>query len=184
MINDTIKQLKNKITELSDWLSKEYAGIRTGRATPAIVDSVMVESYGSKTPLKHVAAINIEDAKTLRIVPWDTSLTRAIESGIDAANIGVKAIADGNGLRLSFPDLTEERRKMLLKLTNEKLEEARISLRKERERLLGLVNDAEKKGEISEDDKFKGRDELQKAVNEGNATLEAMAKKKETEILS
>lgn len=184
MINDTIKQLKARVGELSEWLSKEYAGIRTGRATPAILDSVMVESYGAKTPLKHVAAINIEDAKTLRIMPWDNSLTKAIESGIDSANIGVKAVGDGNGLRLSFPDLTEERRKLLLKLTNEKLEEARISLRKERERLLGLMTDAEKSGDISEDDKFRGKEELQKAVNDGNATLEAMAKKKETEITS
>lgn len=184
MINDTIKQLKNKVDEIADWLSKEYAGVRTGRATPAVVDSVMVDSYGAKTPLKHVAAINIEDAKTLRIAPWDASLTKAIETAIDAANLGVKAVADGHGLRLSFPDLTEERRKMLFKIIKEKLEEARVSLKKERERLLGLLNDAEKKGDLSEDDRFRGKDELQKAVDEGNRVLEAMADKKEKEIFS
>lgn len=175
---------KTKLTEVEDWLGREYLSIRTGKATPAVLDSVMVESYGTRTPLKHVAAIGIEDARTVRITPWDKSQLGAIQSAIEAANIGLSVSPDSSGLRAIFPMLTEERRKMLIKLTGEKLEDARISVRKEREKVWEEIQEQEKAGEMSEDDKFKAKDDLQKMIDEANGKLEALSQRKETEIMS
>jgi len=175
---------KVKLKEVEDWLGREYLGVRTGKATPQILDSVMVDSYGSKTPIKHVAAIGIEDAQTVKVTPWDRSQIGAIQTAIEAANLGLSVSPDSTGLRVIFPMLTEERRKMLKKLTGEKLEEARISVRKEREKVWEEIQESEKAGSLSEDDKFRGKDELQKIVDEANASLEALAKKKETEIMN
>lgn len=175
---------KTKLAEVEEWLSREYLGIRTGKATPAVLDGVMVDSYGAKTPLKHVAAISIEDARTVRIAPWDKSQVGAIQTAIEAANIGLSISPDSAGLRAIFPMLTEDRRKMLIKLTNEKLEEARISVRKEREKIWEDIQEQEKAGTMSEDDKYKGKEELQKLVDEANNKLEELAKRKETEIMS
>lgn len=175
---------KTKLTEVEEWLGREYLGVRTGKATPAVLDSVMVDSYGAKTPLKHVAAISIEDARTVRITPWDRSQIGAIQSAIEAANIGLSISPDSAGLRAIFPVLTEERRKMLIKLTGEKLEDARISVRKEREKVWEDIQEQEKAGTMSEDDKYKGKEELQKLVDEANNKLEELAKKKEIEIMS
>ena len=175
---------KTKLTEVEDWLGREYLSIRTGKATPAVLDSVMVESYGTRTPLKHVAAIGIEDARTVRITPWDKSQLGAIQTAIEAANIGLSVSPDSSGLRAIFPMLTEERRKMLIKLTGEKLEDARISVRKEREKVWEEIQEQEKAGEMSEDDKFKAKDDLQKMIDEANGKLEALSQRKETEIMS
>ncbi len=175
---------KTKLTEVEDWLGREYLSIRTGKATPAVLDSVMVESYGTKTPLKHVAAIGIEDARTVRITPWDKSQLGAIQSAIEAANIGLSVSPDSAGLRAIFPMLTEERRKMLIKLTGEKLEDARISVRKEREKVWEEIQEQEKAGEMSEDDKFKAKEDLQKMIDEANGKLESLSKRKEAEIMS
>ncbi|MFA6476036.1 MAG: ribosome recycling factor [Candidatus Paceibacterota bacterium] len=175
---------KTKLTEVEDWLGREYLSIRTGKATPAVLDSVMVESYGARTPLKHVAAIGIEDARTVRITPWDKSQLGAIQTAIEAANIGLSVSPDSSGLRAIFPMLTEERRKMLIKLTGDKLEDARISVRKEREKVWEEIQEQEKAGEMSEDDKYKAKDDLQKMIDEANAKLEALSKRKETEIMS
>jgi ribosome recycling factor len=175
---------KNRLTEIDDWFAKELAGVRTGRATPVLLDGINVESYGSKQPLKHIAAISTEDAKTLRVVPWDHSHIKNIESAIAAANLGISTSPDSKGLRVIFPDLTEERRKSLLKIVRDRLEEARVSVRKEREKVWNDIQDKEKAGELSEDDKFKAKDELQKLVDESNANLEVHVEKKEVEISS
>lgn len=175
---------KIKLGEVEDWLGREYLGIRTGKATPAVLDSVMVDSYGSKTPLKHVAAIGIEDARTVRVTPWDKSQLSAIQTAIDMANLGLSVSPDSTGLRVIFPALTEERRKMLIKLLGEKLEDARISVRKEREKVWTEIQAEEKAGKLSEDEKFKAKDELQKMIDEANKKLEALASKKEIEIMN
>lgn len=169
---------KQRAGEISEWLSKEYSGIRTGRATPAILDSVSVESYGSRVPVKHVASVSIEDPRTLRIIPWDKSQTKALETALSSANLGLSVIADGEGLRLSFPELTGERREQFIKIVKAKLEEARVSLRKEREKVLSDLNT------LSEDEKFKAREELQKQVDAFNDQFVALADKKEVELRS
>lgn len=174
---------KQHIEEIKQWLLGEYATFRTGRATPALLDSVFVESYGSKQPLKHIANISTEDPKTLRVTPWDTSSIRAIETGIAASNIGVSTSPDSTSIRVIFPDLTEERRKILVKLVGDKLEDAKVSVRKEREKVINDLNDQKKEGEISEDDLRRYRDELQKLVDDANSSLEILAGKKKTEIM-
>lgn len=177
-----LKSIKDKIEETKNWLSREYSGIRTGRATPVLLDSIMVDVYGSKTPIKHVATITTEDAKTLRVVPWDKSHIGPLESAIGQANLGVSTAPDDSGVRVIFPDLTQERRGSLIKLTNEKLEDAKISLRKEREHLWSDIQDKERKGEISEDDKFRLKEELQKILDDAIDGLEKMKEHKEGEI--
>ncbi|MEX0919017.1 MAG: ribosome-recycling factor [Candidatus Paceibacterota bacterium] len=179
-----LKELDDKITEAKRWLSAEFAGIRTGRATPALLDSIMVDSYGSRMAVSHVAAIGIEDARTLRITPWDKNQIGAIETAIAEANLGVSTSPDAVGLRVIFPDLTADRRKMLIKLIGEKLEEVRVSVRKERERLWTDIQSKERRGDLTEDDKFTLKDELQKKVDQASADFEKMADHKIIEIKS
>lgn len=175
---------KQKRGEITDWLNKEFAGLRTGRATPMLLDNIFVDSYGSKMPIKHVAAISTEDAKTLRITPWDTSHIRGIEQAIAAANLGVSTAPDSAGIRVIFPDLTVERRTLLAKLVKEKLEEAKISIRKEREKAIGELNDAKKDGEVSEDELARLKESLQKLVEEANNQLESLAEGKQNEVMT
>jgi ribosome recycling factor len=175
---------KVRAKEIEDWLGREYLSIRTGKASPLLLDTVMVESYGTKQPIKHLAAIVIEDAKTLRITPWDKSSLKSIETAIVAANLGVSTSPDSNGIRVIFPDLTTERRAMLVKLIGTKLEEARITLRKERDKVWNEIQNEERAGNLSEDDKFRTKGDLQKIVDETNAKLEQLAEHKEREIMN
>jgi ribosome recycling factor len=165
-----------------DWLKKEYTGIRTGRAAPAILDGVLVNAYGNKSPINQVATVSIEGPKSLRITPWDKSVAKDIDSAIREANLGVSVSLDDQGLRIIFPDLTSERRTLLIKAAKEKLEEARISLRSEREKVLSDIDRKEKDGELSQDEKFRYKAELQKLVDEANKKLDELAQNKEKEI--
>src|SRR3989344_4429687 len=126
-------QLKSRLAEIEVWLSSEYAGVRTGQSTPALLDAVDVEVYGVKNKISHVASIGIEDPKTLRVIPWDKGNISKIERAIAVSNLGVSAVTDADGVRVIFPELTATRRAMFTKLVGEKLEEAKVSVRKERE---------------------------------------------------
>lgn len=174
---------KSRVTEIEEWLKKELSLLRTGRATSAILDSITVESYGAQSPIAHVGNVTMEDAKTLRVTPWDKSQIKAIENAIQKANLGLSLATDDVGVRVIFPELTGERRAQLAKLLNAKLEDARISLRKEREGLLNEWKQKEKAGEMSEDEHFKAKAELQKLIDEANRKLEEAAKRKEGEIM-
>lgn len=173
---------KERIKEIEEWLRRELTLLRTGRATTAILDEIKVESYGSYAPIAHVASVLMEDPRTLRISPWDKSQIKAIEAAIQKADIGLSVVVDGEGLRVIFPELTSERRAQIVKLLHGKLEEARISLRKEREERLSAMKHMEKNGEMTEDEHFQAREELQKLVDEANRRFEEMATKKEKEI--
>jgi ribosome recycling factor len=176
--------LKQRVSETEEWLKKEYSSIRTGRATPIILDAVSVESYGSRMAVNQVASVTTEDPKTLRVVPWDNTLLKAIEKGITDAGLGLSVVSDGKGLRVIFPELTAERRTSLVKVSKQKLEEARITLRKEREQTKNDIDAKEKSGAIVEDDKFRALEEMQKIVDEANKKLDELATKKEQEILN
>lgn len=178
-----LSKIKNKKEETKVWFQNEIASLRTGRATPALVENILVDSYGTKTPLKHLASINAEDAKTLRITPWDNGVLKNIETSIVASNLGSQPIADKQSIRLTLPELTEERRKSLIKLVGEKIEEAKVSLRRERDEVWKDIQEKERKGEIPEDDKFRLKDELQKIVDNATEELEMIKKEKEKEIL-
>ncbi len=166
-----------------DWLRKEYAGIRTGRAMPSILDGVLVSAYGAPVPINQLAAVSIEDPKTLRIVPWDKGVAKDIDKAIKESNLGLSVTLDALGLRISFPELTSERRTILSKIAKEKLEEARIRIRAEREKSQSDLDQKKRKGIISEDDKFRLKNELQKLVDDVNQKFEELALKKEKEIL-
>lgn len=173
---------KEASTGALEWLKREFAGIRTSRATPGILDSVSVEAYGSKVPINQVATVTVEGPKSLRITPWDKSVAKSIDGAIRESNLGLSVSVDDQGLRVNFPDLTSERRTMLMKVAKENLEEARITIRGEREKILSDIDRKEKAGELSEDDKFRLRSELQKLVDESNKKLEGLYDKKEKEI--
>lgn len=175
---------KKEITEVEDWLKKELSSIHTGRATPSLLDGISIDSYGAKTSVAHVAAITTEDARTLRIAPWDKSHIQEIEKAVNNANLGVSVSSDEMGLRVFFPELTTERRASLVKIVKERLENAKISLRKHREKTWEDIQEKEKKSELTEDDKFRLKDELQKLVDEANNLLGENAERKEKEVMS
>lgn len=174
--------IEKKFADTAEWLAREYRGLRTGRATPAILDSVMVSAYGSLSPLKQVANVATEDARTLRISAWDSSLVKEVEKAITAANLGVGVIADGQGVRVTFPELTGERRQELIKVAKGKLEEARAGVRVARDEVWKDIQEQEREGTITEDDKFRLKDELQKKVDAANEKLEQTFKHKESEM--
>jgi len=175
-------QFKKRLAEAEEWLGQELLGIRTGRASPSLLDSVQVDSYGSSVPIKHSANISVEDAKTLRVLPWDKSQIKGIEKAITEANLGISVSSDHDGVRVFFPDLTEERRKTLMKLAGDRTEDARVRIRKERDEIWKDIQEKERGGEIAEDDKFRMKDEMQKLVDAANERLEEMLAKKEGEI--
>lgn len=169
---------------IEEWLSKEYSQVHTGRATPMFLDSLSVESYGSFMPVKNVASITLEDAKTLRVVPWDKANMKGIEKAVNEANMGVSVATDDAGLRVIFPMLTTETREKLVKVLKEKLEEARISVRAERETTNKAIDELEKNAGLSEDEKFSAKHELQKMVDATNQNLEGIFDKKEKEVMN
>lgn len=177
-------QFKTDLKKVEDHLSKEYGQIHTGRASPMILDSVLVESYGGHQPLKNVASISIEDARTLRVAPWDKSQIKGIEKAIIAANLGLSIAVDDQGARVIFPQLTTETRTALVKVLKERLEEARIKVRQERDKAWNDVQTKEKEGKLTEDEKFRAKDELQEIIDEINKKLEGLFAKKEKEIMS
>ena len=176
--------LKSKIKDTEEWLKKELGSIRTGRANMAVLDSITVEAYGSYMPINQLANVSVEDPRTIRIAPWDMSLGKNIDKAIGLSNLGLSSSVDDKGVRIFFPELTGERREMLVKLAKEKFEEARIALRKERENSWDDIQTKEKEGLMSEDEKFRSKDEMQKFIDEGNRKLEELFSKKQEEVLN
>lgn len=174
--------IDERTKEAIEWLQKEYQSIRTGQATPALLDSIKVESYGAKMPVQQVANVGVENARTLRISPWDSSTIKNIERAIIDADLGVSVSVDDAGLRVIFPELTGERRTQLLKLAKQKLEDARVSVRSARDEAMKEIDALEKSGEISEDEKFTRREAVQKTVEATNKSLEGLYDQKEKEI--
>jgi len=174
--------ITKKLESVATWLTGEYAGIRTGQATPALLDSIKVESYGAQVPLNQVGSVGVEDARTLRITPWDTSQIGTVETALQEADLGVSVATDSTGLRVIFPELTAERREQLLKLAKSKLEEARIRVRGVRDEAMKVLDKMEKEGEYSEDEKFTEKEAIQNAVEAANKTLEELYQNKESEL--
>jgi ribosome recycling factor len=167
-----------------DHFKQELGGIRTGRATPALVENITVDAYGQKMPVKSLASIAVADPKSLVVEPWDKAILKDMEATIRNAGIGISVVNEGNFLRLVLPQLTEENRKMLARLVNEKAEEARVSIRSWREKVKEKILDAERKKEITEDLRYKMQDELDKMVSDFNAEIKKMAEDKEREIMT
>jgi len=175
-------KLKSKIKETEDWMKKEYTSIRTGMASPQLLDGIQVESYGQRMPIIQVGAVSIADAKSLLVTPWDASQVKAVEKAISLANPGVSLKTDEKGVRVFFPDLTSERREMLIKIAKEKLEHGKITLRNVRDEVVKDIDVKEKAGGMGEDDKFRFKSDMQKLVDAGNKALEDLYSKKQKEI--
>lgn len=169
---------KIELKKIEEWLAREYSQIHTGRATPVVLDSISIESYGSRVPIKNVASVSIEDPKTLRVAPWDKNQIKEIENSIMLANLGLSVVSDSDGVRVIFPMMTTENRTKLAKILKEKLEEARISVRKIRQEEIGVLKD------LSEDEQKRSKDDIQKCVDEANKNLEAVFNKKELEVMN
>jgi len=175
-------ELKQKLEETKDWLKKEYAGIRTGQASPGLLDSVKVSSYGSMVPLNQVGTVGVEDARTLRVSVWDISQVSSVEQSIRDADLGVSLVTDSSGLRVIFPELTSERRTQLLKLAKARLEEARIAVRATRDEAMKQIDKTGKSGEMSEDEVFSNKELVQENIEKTNRDLELLFANKEIEL--
>ena len=167
-----------------DALRHDLSGLRTGRANVALLDPVMVEVYGSMMPLNQVATVNAPEPRMLSVQVWDRANVTAVEKGIAHANLGLNPMIDGQTLRLPLPDLTEERRKELAKLAGKYAENAKIAIRNVRRDGMEALKEDEKKKEISEDDRKRSEDEVQKLTDKYVAEVDATAEHKEKEILT
>lgn len=181
-MNYDLKPFEQKAAAAREWLAREYRGVRTGRASPAILDGILVAAYGSTMPLKQVASIGVEDARTLRVQPYDASLVKDIERAIAGANLGLGSSADASSVRVTFPDLTAERRQEFIKIARQKLEEARTTLRIARDEVWKDIQEKERASELTEDDKYSLKDELQKRTDMSNEELEKAFEAKEKEM--
>lgn len=181
---DLINQKKPSFEGILNFYKSDIASIRTGRATPALVEDIVAEAYGQKMTIKELATITAPEPRSLVIQPWDKGVVAAIESAIRKSELGLNPVVDSQSIRLNIPSLTEERRKEFVKLLKQKTEEARVKIRRIREEIWHKVQSMEHAHEISEDDKFKAKDDLQKLVDDYNQKIEELEKKKEAELIS
>jgi ribosome recycling factor len=184
MVKELIEDKRASFESAIEHFSVEMAKIRTGRAHPGLVENLSVDYYGTRTPLRQIASISIPEARQILISPWDKGSLVLIEAAIRESDLGLNPGNDGVALRITLPALTEETRKSLVKSLNQRAEEARIAVRNIREEIWKDIQDFEKEGTISEDDKFAGKDELQKVIDEYNQKLEVLRKKKEEEVMT
>ncbi|MFA6094732.1 MAG: ribosome recycling factor [Candidatus Paceibacterota bacterium] len=177
-------KFKAGVKGTEEWLKQELSQIRTGRATPMLLDSISIDSYGSQMSIQQIGSVSVEDPRTLRIVPWDMSQAKSVEKSIIAADLGVSVSIDDKGLRVMFPELTSERRTSLMKISKQKIEDAKITLRQEREKVISDIEAKEKQGGMGEDEKFRLKAEVQKMVDACQKNLMEAGDKKEKEIMN
>jgi ribosome recycling factor len=164
-------------------LGTEFAGVRTGRASTALLDRVQVNAYGTKMPINQVATVQAPEARLLTVQPFDRSLMKAVEKGILESDLGLTPSNDGQTIRLSIPQLNEERRKELVKLVHKMAEEARVAVRNVRRDVLNELKRSEKDGDISRDDLGRAQDEIQKLTDAQIKAVDQLLARKEAEIL-
>jgi ribosome recycling factor len=178
------KELETRMQQAIDVLTREFAGVRTGRANAALLDSVRVEAYGNMTPINQLASVSVPDPRTIVIQPWDASQIKEIEKGLVKSDIGITPSNDGKVIRLTMPTLTEERRKQLAKAVGKLAEDARVSVRNVRREANDKLKALAKEKKISEDEERRGHDQIQKATDRFTARIEELTKKKEQEVLT
>jgi len=178
-----IDRAKPEFEKTFKFLDQEIAKIRTSRASPALVEDIEVDAFGSKFPIKQLGAISTPSNNQIVIQPWDISYIEPIEKAIGKSGLGMSCAVDKNVLRLNLPMLTEEYRKSLEKILGEKSEQARQVIRRQREDVWNKIQAAQKAKEMSEDDKFRGKDELQKVVDEYNKKIKDLVDKKTKELV-
>lgn len=180
LLSESEKEMKKNI----EWFKEEIKKIHTGRATPLIVENILVDYYGSKAPIKQIAAINIPEPRMIVIAPWNKDDLVNIEKAISESELKVNPQNDGEVIRVTLPSLTEERRVEMVKLLGKEKEKTRVAVRQIREEIWVKVKKLEEKGEISEDDKFILKDKLQNLIDKSNKEIDGIADKKEQEIMT
>jgi ribosome recycling factor len=178
-----IKGLEERMQKSIDAFKKEITTIRTGRATPALLDRIQVEAYGSPTPINQLANVSVPDSRTLLVQPWDKSLLGAVEKALLKSDIGIHPVNDGNCIRLSVPSLNEERRRELTKVVKKKSEEGKISLRNIRRDIIEDLKKMEKAGTLTEDEMRRTQEKVQKITDKYIKDFDDISSHKEKEIM-
>lgn len=179
---ETIEKIRPELDKAVAFLERELAGFRTGRASPALVENVVVECFGQVFPLKQLAAISVPEPRQILIQPWDHSYIEGIVAALQKTGAGANPIVDKDLIRINLPSLTQDYRQNLLRMISEKQEEARKILRKWRDIAWSEVQNLTRQGEIREDDKFRAKDDLQKFIDECSEKIEEMGERKKKEI--
>jgi ribosome recycling factor len=177
------KELEERMKKTINFLKEDLATIRAGRANPKLVEKIMVDYYGTRTPLNQVANISAPEARVLVIKPWDANVLEDIEKAIQTSDIGINPSNDGKIIRLVIPQLTEERRKELIKTIKKEVEKAKVALRNERRETLDVFKKMEKKSEMTEDDLRDAEDKVQELMEKYTEEIDKIYDKKEKEIL-
>lgn len=184
MIKDVLADAEERMGKTIDSLQQDYTSIRTGRASPALVDRLTVDYYGVPTPVQQIASISAPEAQMLVIRPYSPTDIAAIEKAIMASDLGLTPNNDGQQIRLTLPNLTEERRRDLTKVVSRRAEEARVAVRNIRRDAINMLRDLEKEGEISEDELRRGQDRVQDKTDSFIKEVEQVAKNKDEEIMT
>ena len=182
-MKQVLNQAESKMKKTVDVLIKDYATLRAGRATPALLDKILVDYYGTPTPINQMATISAPEPRLLVIQPWDRNMLPQIEKAILKSDLGITPVSDGNVIRLSIPTLTEEKRKDLVKIVNKKAEEGRIAIRNLRREANDQIKTAEKKGDISEDSAKRYLADIQDLTDKYIKNIDNVAEAKEKEIM-
>jgi len=176
-------ELKTKLNKTLEFLKSELSQIRTGRASPAFVETLTVDAYGSKMSIKELGSITALDSQTLLISPWDKNLVKEISKSITESDLKINAVVDGNSVRVPFPALTEERRKEFTKLASSKVEDCKTSIRSVRQDAMKDIDKAFSEKLIGEDEKFTQRDEVDKIVKEYSEKADELGEAKKQDLL-
>lgn len=179
---EIIEKIKPELTKAIDFLEKELAQLRTGRPSISLVEDIKVECFGQNFLLKQLGAISTAGPRELVVQPWDKSYLEPIEKAIFSSGKGITPIVSGEVVRISFPPLSGEYRKELLRAISEKKEKVRQTIRRWRDGAWGEIQAKERVGELREDDKYRGKDQLQELVDEYNEKIEEMVKRKQKEL--
>lgn len=182
-MHNIIEKNKSWFDKVLEFLRSDISILRTGRAAPSLVERVKVTAYGTVSELLQLAAISSPEPQTIYIKPWDKSIIKDIEKALNMADLNINPIVDGDLIRLNFPPLTEEARRDLVKILHKKLEEARISLRQQREKIKEEIVQQEKAKQMSEDEKFQALKDLDNLVKEYNDKIKILGDTKEQEIM-
>lgn len=178
-----MENIKQELEKTIEFFKKELGKLRVGRATPALVEDIKIDYYGTPTLLKQLATINAPEADLIVISPWDRTALGAIEKSIASSSLGINPIVDKDIIRLKMPALTEERRKEFIKLLHQQVEEAKIAIRGIREKFREELKEKEENKKIAEDDKFKKFEEIDELIKEYNEKIEEIRENKENDIM-
>ncbi|UCB57318.1 MAG: ribosome recycling factor [Candidatus Omnitrophota bacterium] len=181
-IKDILYDTENKMRKTIEAVKREFSEVRTGRASPSLVEGIMVEYYGAKTPIKQLATISTPDARLIAIHPWDPSIISQVEKAILQSNVGLTPNNDGKIIRISMPHLTDERRQELDRIVKRVAENGRVSLRTARRDANESLKQLDKSKEIAEDERFKSQDRVQKLIDKYSTQIDDLLKTKEKEI--